>query len=166
MQAVTATVGFAQFSGLSSRSLSSARRSAPAAPSVGTVRFPMTIEAKHLSRTELRRKKHARIRTKVSGTEERPRLCVFRSNKHMYAQVVDDVAQKTLAHATTLQAAVAEVAGKYGDDKAAAMAVGKEIAKQCAEKGISKVCFDRSGYQYHGRVQAVAEGAREGGLDF
>lgn len=71
----------------------------------------------------------------------------------MYAQVVDDVAQKTLAHATTLQAAVAEVAGKYGDDKAAAMAVGKEIAKQCAEKGISKVCFDRSGYQYHGRVQ-------------
>jgi large subunit ribosomal protein L18 len=135
----------------------------------------------------------------VSGTEERPRLCVFRSNKHIYAQVVDDVAQRTLAHASTLQAAVVDINGKFGDTKDAGMAVGKEIAKQCAEKGVTKVCFDRSGYTYHGRIQvrttpfshdnrlmaglawlcalqlmnlcvkylqAVAEGAREGGLIF
>mmetsp|Transcript_14224 Transcript_14224/g.40303 ORF Transcript_14224/g.40303 Transcript_14224/m.40303 type:complete len:163 (-) Transcript_14224:91-579(-) len=162
MQAVAGP--FAQFTGLSSRSLPSAGRAGPC--SAGTARLPFVVEAKQLSRTEIREKKHRRIRTKVSGTEERPRLCVFRSNKHIYAQVVDDVAQATLAHATTLQASVkGEIQGNTCNKDAAA-AVGKEIARQCLEKGIEKVCFDRSGYLYHGRVQAIADGAREGGLNF
>merc|ERR1719220_1116698 len=116
-----------------------------------------------LSRSELREKKHKRIRTKISGTPERPRLRVFRSNKHLYAQVVDDVTQCTLAHATTLQPSVKEGIEGNTCTKAAAEVVGKEIARQCVEKGIEKVCFDRAGYLYHGRVKSVYAAAHLAG---
>ena len=105
-----------------------------------------------------RRKK--RIRKKVSGTQERPRLTVFRSNKHIYAQVVDDSEGRSLAAASTLKA------DTNGQDKTeSAKAVGKALAEACAGKGIKKVVFDRNGYAYHGRISALAEGAREGGLE-
>ena len=112
----------------------------------------------------LRRKK--RIRKKVHGTPERPRLVVFRSAKHIYAQLVDDVNQKTLTGVSTISPALREelqnVTGKI--DKA--RIVGKAIAEKAKELGVSRVVFDRGGYRYHGRVKAVAEGAREGGLEF
>jgi len=112
----------------------------------------------------LRRKK--RIRKKVHGTPERPRLVVFRSAKHIYAQLVDDVNQKTLTGVSTITPALREelqnVTGKI--DKA--KIVGKAIAEKAKELGVSRVVFDRGGYRYHGRVKAVAEGAREGGLEF
>ncbi len=105
-------------------------------------------------------RRHRRVRKKVIGTTERPRLAVFRSNRHIYAQLVDDFAGRTLAAASTLKDA-------NGDDpKAQAKAVGTAIAKRAKEAGVTKVAFDRGGFQYHGRVQAVAEGAREGGLEF
>jgi large subunit ribosomal protein L18 len=107
----------------------------------------------------------ARIRKTISGTPERPRLSVFRSLKHIYAQVIDDEAGKTLAHVSTLspdvKAAVAEL-----DKKSAAKKVGELVAKQCLEKNIKAVVFDRNGLVYHGRIAAVADGAREAGLQF
>lgn len=109
-----------------------------------------------------RLKRHARIRNKISGTAECPRLCVFRSEKHMYAQIIDDVAGVTLASASTLDKSFEGSTS----NKEAAHAVGAAVAKAAVEKGISKVVFDRSGYIYHGRVKEVAEGAREGGLNF
>ena len=115
--------------------------------------------------TRLRRKK--RIRKKVSGDSERPRLTVFRSNKHIYAQVVDDTTRQSLAAASDLgktNGSAAELEGK--DKRERAKAVGVAVAKACAEKGIKKVVFDRNGYAFHGRVYALAEGAREGGLEF
>jgi large subunit ribosomal protein L18 len=107
-----------------------------------------------------RLKRHARVRRRVVGTAERPRLAVFRSNRHIYAQVVDDAAGRTLASAGSVS-----LAGD-GDKKAAARRVGGELAKRAKAAGVSSVIFDRGGYQYHGRVKALADAAREGGLDF
>ena len=107
-----------------------------------------------------RQKKKMRIRRKVNGTGERPRLCVFRSASHMYAQVIDDVTGTTLASASTL-----ELDGLKGSNKSTAKAVGAEVAKRAMEKNIKAVVFDRNGYLYHGRVQALADGAREAGLN-
>lgn len=118
---------------------------------------------KKQSSNKARLKRHLRIRKKVKGTSERPRLSVFRSSKHMYAQLIDDVNGVTLASASTLDAEYKE---NYGGNKEAAEAIGKMIASRAAEKGIKSVVFDRSGYIYHGRVAALAQGAREGGLEF
>lgn len=109
-----------------------------------------------------RLKRHARVRNKISGTAERPRLSVFRSEKHIYAQLIDDVKGVTLASASSLEK---DFEGK-GSDKAAAREIGKRLAQKAKEKGITAVVFDRSGYIYHGRVKELAEGAREGGLSF
>ncbi len=109
-----------------------------------------------------RLKRHKRVRSKVSGTPERPRLNVFRSEKNIYAQIIDDVAGNTLVAASSLDK---EISGN-GGNKAAARAVGKLIAERAKAKGIGAVVFDRGGYLYHGRVAELAEGAREGGLEF
>lgn len=106
--------------------------------------------------------RHRRVRGKVSGTAERPRLNVFRSAKNIYAQIIDDVAGATLAAASTLDK---EFTGN-GGNKEAAKKVGELLAKRAAEKGITEVVFDRGGYIFHGRVKELAEGAREGGLKF
>jgi large subunit ribosomal protein L18 len=111
------------------------------------------------SRAEKRTRRHLRVRKAVSGTAERPRLVVFRSDKHIYAQLVDDQAGHTLGTVSSLK--VAE--GKKSEK---ATEVGKQIAALAKDKGITRVVFDRAGYQYHGRVKAVADGAREGGLEF
>jgi large subunit ribosomal protein L18 len=118
-----------------------------------------------LSRRELLQRRHRRIRKKVNGTTERPRLCVFRSNNHIYAQVIDDTAQHTLAAASTLEP---DLKGELGSaaTRDASAAVGKLVAKRALEKGIAKVVFDRGGNLYHGRIKALAEAAREAGLDF
>ena len=112
-------------------------------------------------KSDMRKRRQARVRGKVVGTSARPRLCVFRSNGHIYAQVIDDSKGVTLCAASTL-----ELKGKYGGNKEAALAVGELIAKKCKEAKIKTVVFDRNGYIFHGRVAAVAEGARKGGLDF
>lgn len=112
-------------------------------------------------KNKLRLKRHGRVRSKISGTAECPRLNVFRSNKNIYAQVIDDVAGVTLASASTLDK---EVSGESKVDAAAA--VGTLVAKRAVEKGVKEVVFDRGGYLYHGRVQALAEAARENGLEF
>lgn len=112
-------------------------------------------------RNKLRQKRHARVRTKISGTAECPRLNVFRSNKNIYAQLIDDVAGVTLASASTLDEAV-----KADSKVSQAEAVGKLISERAKEKNITKVVFDRGGYLYHGRVKALAEVARENGLEF
>ena len=109
-----------------------------------------------------RQKRHFRVRNKISGTAERPRLSVFRSSKNIYAQLIDDQAGVTLVAASSLEKAFE---GK-GSDKEAARAVGKLVAERAVEKGITTVVFDRSGYIYHGRIKELAEGAREGGLNF
>ena len=106
--------------------------------------------------------RHKRVRAKISGTAECPRLDVFRSNKHIYAQVIDDEAGKTLCSASTLDKSIEG----YGGNKEAAAKVGRLVAERALELGIKTVVFDRGGYVYHGRVQALAEGAREAGLDF
>jgi large subunit ribosomal protein L18 len=111
------------------------------------------------TREEKRTRRHLRVRKKVSGTTERPRLVVYRSLKHIYAQLVDDVTQRTLM--TVSSHGVED--GKKTEKSAA---VGKQIAERAKEKGIKRVVFDRAGYKYHGRVKAVADGAREGGLEF
>ncbi len=107
--------------------------------------------------------RHARVRKKISGTPEIPRLCVFRSLKNIYAQIIDDTTGHTLVSASTLDA---ELKAQYGGNKDAAKAVGALVAKKAAEKGITEVVFDRGGYVYHGRVAELADGAREGGLKF
>jgi large subunit ribosomal protein L18 len=112
----------------------------------------------------VRRKKH--IRKHVTGTQKRPRLTVFRSNKNMYAQIVDDMAGTTLACASTQQEGVAGKVDSHGGNKQAAAAVGEAIAAKASEKGITEVVFDRNGYPYHGRVKELAEAARKGGLKF
>ena len=117
------------------------------------------------SRSKIRAKKHMRIRNRFSGTAERPRLAVFRSNNHVYAQVIDDVAGKTLVSASTLEKDIkAEL--KNTDDIEAATKVGDVVAKRALEKGIKAVVFDRGGYIYHGKVKALADAAREAGLEF
>ena len=112
-----------------------------------------------------RERRKLRIRRKISGTSERPRLSVFRSAKHIYAQVVDDVSGKTVAHASTLSRDVREGIGE-STKVDAAKTVGQAIAKLLLAKGIESIVFDRNGYLYHGRVRALADGAREGGLKF
>lgn len=109
---------------------------------------------------------HERIRKRVSGTEAQPRLCVFRSSKHIYAQIVDDAKGATVAAASSLDAETKSELSKGGGNIAAAKAVGKIVAKRALDKGVSKVLFDRGGYIYHGRVKALAEAAREAGLKF
>jgi large subunit ribosomal protein L18 len=114
---------------------------------------------------EGRARRKRRIRKKVNGTPERPRLSVFRSAKHIYAQVVDDVDGKTLASASTVAKDLRGGLGE-GNKSAAAKKVGALLAEQCKSKGITKVVFDRNGYLYHGRIKALADAAREAGLDF
>ena len=111
-------------------------------------------------KNEARLRRHRRVRGKISGTAERPRLNVFRSSKHIYAQIIDDTTGTTLVAASSMDK---ECDGDGGDIEAANQ-VGKNIAKKALEKGISEVVYDRGGFVYHGRVQALAEGAREGGL--
>jgi large subunit ribosomal protein L18 len=106
------------------------------------------------------RRRHRRVRKKILGTPDRPRLSVHRSSKQIYAQIIDDTAGRTLVAASSL------TDGKEGDPKARAKAVGLAVAARAKEEGITTVAFDRGGFMYHGRVQALAEGAREGGLEF
>ena len=116
-------------------------------------------------KTEARRRRKASIRKRVSGTAQRPRLTVYRSNKHIYAQVVDDTTGRSVAAASTLTKALeGDIAGKKKTE--VAKVVGGALAKLCIEKGVKQVVFDRNGYRYHGRVSALATGAREGGLEF
>ena len=117
------------------------------------------------SRTKIREKKHMKVRNRFSGTAERPRLAVFRSNEHMYAQIIDDTEGKTLASASTLSKDIKADLEKTGDVQAA-QAVGKAIAAKAQEAGITEVVFDRGGFIYQGRVKALAEAAREAGLKF
>jgi large subunit ribosomal protein L18 len=123
---------------------------------VRTIRKPRTSE-------ERRYRRHLRVRKKVRGTAERPRLVVFRSLKHIYAQVVNDEQRRTIVGASDRSEGIAkDKPGKVG----AALALGKLVARKAKEQGIQRVVFDRAGYQYHGRIKAVADGAREGGLEF
>ena len=117
------------------------------------------------SRSEIRVKKHNRLRNRFAGTAEVPRLAVFRSNNHMYAQIIDDTVGKTLVAASTLDAAVKSEVEKTNNVDAAAC-VGIAIAKKALEKGIKTVVFDRGGFIYQGKVKALAEAAREAGLEF
>jgi large subunit ribosomal protein L18 len=110
-------------------------------------------------RNEIRQRIHSRIRRKLAGTAERPRLNVHRSLNHIYAQVIDDQAGVTIASASTIKA-------KTGGNIAAAKEIGKTIAELAKEKGVTKVVFDRGGYLYHGRIKALADAAREAGLEF
>ena len=114
------------------------------------------------NRAEIRRGVHSRIRKKVSGTSERPRLAVFRSLNHIYAQVIDDVSGKTLAAASTTEK---DLKGKSGGTIAAAQVIGKTIAERAQSAGVSQVVFDRGGYVYHGRVKALLDATREAGLN-
>jgi large subunit ribosomal protein L18 len=112
-------------------------------------------------RNQIRSRVHSRIREKLSGTSERPRLNVYRSLNHIYAQVIDDTKGETLVSASTLASKI-----KTGGNVAAAKEVGKLVAEQAISKGVKKVVFDRGGYLYHGRIKALADAAREAGLDF
>ena len=117
----------------------------------------------NIRKQELRLRRKAHIRKKVEGSQERPRLSVYRSLNHIYAQVIDDVSGKTLAAASTLSPELKDGKGKKKD---LAKEVGKLVAKKCQEQKIGAVVFDRNGFMYHGRIAAVAAGAREGGLKF
>ena len=114
------------------------------------------------SRNDKRLKRHERVRKNLYGTPEKPRLCVYRSNKNISAQIIDDVNGVTLASASSMEKGFEG----FGGNKEAARKVGEAVAKAALAKGISEVVFDRSGYIYHGRVKELAEGAREGGLKF
>lgn len=117
------------------------------------------------SRSDIRRKKHMKIRNRFTGTPERPRLAVFRSNNNMYAQIIDDTAGNTLVSASTLEKDVKAELNKT-NDVAAAAHIGTVIGKRALEKGIKAVVFDRGGFIYHGKVKALADAAREAGLEF
>lgn len=117
------------------------------------------------SRATARIRRHVRNRKKVQGSEIRPRLAVFKSNKYIYAQVIDDAKGTTLVAASSLEKELKEQF-KSRVNLAVAKAIGSEVAKRAAEKGITKVVFDRGGFLYHGRIKALAEGAREAGLEF
>ena len=117
---------------------------------------------KYFDKNAQRKKRHVRVRGKISGTPERPRLSVFRSNANIYAQIIDDVNGVTLASASTLDKEFEGAAG----NKEAAKKVGQKLAERAKAKGIATVVFDRSGYIYHARVAELAEGARDGGLEF
>ncbi len=120
---------------------------------------PKTSTLRRTSRT----RRHLRVRKKVHGTTARPRLVVFRSTRHIYVQVVDDGSSRTLVSASTLDEGVR---GSDGDKKSLAAAVGRLVAERAKSAGIDKVVFDRGGYRYHGRIAALADAAREGGLEF
>ncbi len=125
----------------------------------------MAVSVRKLSREAHRRRIHVRMRKSVAGTPARPRLCVHRSARHIRAQVIDDAAGRTVVSASSLDKDVrAQIRG--GGNVAAAKIVGKMIAERARSKGVTQVVFDRGGYQYHGRVQALAEAAREAGLQF
>jgi len=117
------------------------------------------------TRDKIRRQRRIRIRKRVSGTPERPRLAVFRSQSHIYAQLIDDDVARTLCTASSLDKQLRS-AGKRGSTVAEAKGVGELIANRAKEKGIKAVVFDRGGFHYHGRVKALADAAREGGLEF
>lgn len=118
-----------------------------------------------VTRNEARRRRHRRVRSRIQGTPERPRLNVFRSLRHIYAQVIDDTQGHTLAAASTLDPEVrAEIEGMAPVEQA--RVVGRKVAQRAVAKGIRKVVFDRGGYKFHGRVKALADGAREAGLEF
>ena len=125
----------------------------------------MAAPVRRLSRQAHRRRIHVRMRKRIAGTSERPRLCVHRSTRHIRAQVVDDNAGRTIVSASSLDKDVRATL-KGGGNVAASKVVGKAIAERARAKGVEKVVFDRGGYQYHGRVQALAEAAREAGLQF
>lgn len=116
-------------------------------------------------KNKIRKKRHLRVRKKVAGTAQAPRLNVFRSSKHIYAQIIDDVAGVTLASASTLDAEIKDTI-EHGGNQDAAAKVGLLIAKRGLEKGVTEVVFDRGGYLYHGRIKSLADAAREGGLQF
>ena len=117
------------------------------------------------SRNDKRLKRHERVRKNLSGTPEKPRMCVFRSLKNIYVQIIDDVNGSTLAAASSLDKEI-KTQMPYGGNKEAAKAVGESIAKKAIAKGIESVAFDRGGFLYHGRVKELADGARAGGLKF
>jgi large subunit ribosomal protein L18 len=119
-----------------------------------------------LSRADSREKRKKRVRKKVRGTSVSPRLCVFRSSKNIYAQIIDDKISKTLIDASSLSKDIADDIKKNGGNKQGATLIGKLIAERAIKLGIKKVVFDRNGFLYHGRVKALADGAREGGLEF
>lgn len=121
--------------------------------------------AKLMSRNDKRVARHERVRKDLFGTPERPRLCVYRSNANIFAQVVDDVNGKTLVAASSLEKEI-KAQAPYGGNKEASKIVGEVVAKRALEKGINTVCFDRGGYLYHGRVKELADGARAAGLNF
>ena len=123
----------------------------------------MTVRHDTRSRAGLRRRRHSRVRRKLAGTTERPRLAVYRSNRHIVAQVIDDSSGRTLAAASTLEAGLRT--GATGN-KTSATAVGRLVAERARSAGISRVVFDRGGFLYHGRVAALADAAREAGLEF
>lgn len=127
-----------------------------------------SVPVRKLSKDAHRRRIHARVRTRVTGTPERPRLNVYRSAAHIYVQVIDDRTGQTVASASSIDAKVKGQMpkGVAGGNLKGAELVGTAIAERLKEKGITKVVFDRNGFLYHGRVRAVAEGAREGGLEF
>jgi large subunit ribosomal protein L18 len=116
-----------------------------------------------IEKKEIRKRIHVRIRRKLRGTTERPRLAVFRSVAHIYAQVIDDVEGKTLVSASSVDKGAKT---KGGGNVAAAKTIGKLVAERAKEKGVTRVVFDRGGYQYHGRIKALADAAREAGLEF
>jgi len=120
---------------------------------------------RNLSKDQHRRRVHERVRTRIQGTTERPRLCVYRSLDHIYAQVIDDRTGKTLVSASSTDAETKKNL-KGGGNIAAAKVIGKAVAERAKAAGVSKVVFDRGGYKYHGRVKALADAAREAGLQF
>ncbi|HEY8393088.1 MAG TPA: 50S ribosomal protein L18 [Capillibacterium sp.] len=121
---------------------------------------------KKADRNEARVRRHVRLRKKLAGTAERPRLSVYKSLHHIYAQIIDDVEGKTLLSASTVDPEIREQVKGYGGNVESAKLVGKVIAQRAQAKGIKQVVFDRGGYDYHGRVAALAEAARENGLEF
>ncbi|EFN58341.1 hypothetical protein CHLNCDRAFT_142390 [Chlorella variabilis] len=155
---------FTPFSGLAAQKSLAAPSMQPAARSGLVHKF--CVEARVLTRRESVDKRHKRIRSKVEGTTERPRLAVFRSNNHIYAQVIDDSAGNTLAATSTLNPEIRQQLNGAGANVEAAKLVGAKIAELCKQKNIEKVCFDRGGFRYHGRVEALADAAREAGLSF
>ncbi len=121
--------------------------------------------SKKACKNQARKRKHKSIRTKISGTQQRPRLCVYRSLSNIYAQIIDDENNTTLVSASSLESAVKEKM-PYGGNVEAAKEIGRLIAQRAKEKGIETIVFDRAGYIYHGRVSALADAAREAGLKF
>jgi large subunit ribosomal protein L18 len=124
-----------------------------------------SVPVRKLSKDQQRRRVHARVRMKVAGTPERPRLCIYRSSGHIYTQVIDDRSGRTLVSASSVDKETKKNV-KGGGNIASAKAIGKTIADRAKAAGISKVVFDRGGYKYHGRVKALADAAREAGLQF